>query len=105
MIAIVFAAAVVMAQAAPAADAANGPSAAPPAAKTPKDLSGVTVQGESLKKRAPPDPKEVVCHKETVIGSMFPKTVCAQRQEFAQRTREDQKDLRDSLLYNPLKSN
>jgi hypothetical protein len=81
------------------------PSAAPPASKTPTSVSGVTVTGEASKKRAPPDPKEVVCHKEPVMGSLFPKTICAQRQEVAQRTREDQKDIRDMLQYNPLKSN
>lgn len=81
------------------------PSAAPPAPKAPNSVSGVTVTGEAAKKRAPPDPKEVVCHKEAVLGSLFPKQVCAQRQELAQRKREDQKDLRDMLQSNPLKSN
>ena len=104
MISVIFAAAIVLAQAAPAADSSAAPSAAPPAAKSPNNVAGVTVQGEKAKKNAP-DPKEVVCHKEAVLGSLFPKTVCAQRQEFAQRTREDQKDLRDSLLYRPLKVN
>jgi len=104
MIAAIFAAAIVLAQAAPAADSTAGPSAAPPAAKAPNSVSGVTVKGEKPKKSAP-DPKEVVCHKEPVLGSLFPKEVCAQRQELAQRTREDQKDLRDSLLYRPLKVN
>lgn len=80
-----------MAQAAPAAT--------PPSA--PRGVSGVTVTGEVAKKRVV-DPKEVICHKEPVLGSLFPKQVCARREEFAQRTREDQKDLRDSVLYNPL---
>ncbi|WP_394764356.1 hypothetical protein [Phenylobacterium sp.] len=97
MIAVVFAAAVVLAQAAPAA----APNASAPPASTPHGVSGVTVTGDKPKKRVV-DPTEVICHKEAVLGSLFPKQVCAQRQEFAQRTREDQKDVRDSVLYNPL---
>lgn len=96
MIAVMFAAAVVLAQAAPAAT----PSAAAPAS-APHGVSGVTVTGEATKKRVV-DPKEVICHKEPVLGSLFPKQICARREEFAQRTREDQKETRDSVLYNPL---
>ena len=102
MIAVVFAAAVVLAQAAPAAAPnASAPPASTPPASTPHGVSGVTVTGDKPKKRVV-DPTEVICHKEAVLGSLFPKQVCAQRQEFAQRTREDQKDVRDSVLYNPL---
>jgi hypothetical protein len=94
--------------AAPAAAQATDPAgaAAPTAATAPpssKDVSGVTV---TAKKAAPGtlDPKEVICHKEPVLGSLFPKEICASREARAERTREDQKDLRDSLLYRPLKS-
>lgn len=89
MIGFIFAAAVVLAQ------------AAAPAAKSSNGVAGVTVTGEKAKRNAP-DPKEVVCHREPVLGSMFPKEVCARREEIVQRTREDQKQTRDSILYNPL---
>ena len=105
MIAAMFAAAMVLlAQGAPASAPDTAPSPAPPGSKSPNKVSGVTVQGEKPKKNAP-DPTEVVCHKEAVLGSLFPKQVCAQRQEIAERTREDQKQLRDSTLLNPLKGN
>lgn len=66
--------------------------ATPPAAETPpggKDLSGVTVTG---KKSTAVDlgAKEVVCHSEPVLGSMFPKKVCATKGELALRRQNDQ---------------
>lgn len=94
--------------AAPAAAQATDPAggAAPTAAAaapSSKDVSGVTV---TAKKAAPGtlDPKEVICHREPVLGSLFPKEVCASREARAERTREDQQELRDSLLYRPLKA-
>jgi len=96
MIGALFAVAVLYAQAAPAADQGAATNAS-----APRGVSGVTVTGEQAKKRVA-DPKEVICHKEPVLGSLFPKQVCARREEFAQRTREDQKETRDAVLYNPL---
>jgi invasion protein IalB len=93
------AASLVLAQAAPVAEA---PAAAAPAPAAGRDLSGVTVTGKT---KPDENSKEVVCHSETVLGSMFPKKVCASRQAFTERRREDQKWLRDSTLLNPLKVN
>ena len=43
------------------------------------------------KKAAPGtlDSKEVICNREPVLGSLFPKEVCASREARAERTRED----------------
>jgi len=87
--------------AAPAAAASAAPSAAPPAAGAPKDLSGVTVTGQ--KKGS--DPTEVVCHSEPVLGSMFPKKVCASRQAIAERRDQDQAELRKWTALRPGVSN
>ncbi|MGZ6040413.1 MAG: hypothetical protein ACXWKR_17220, partial [Phenylobacterium sp.] len=67
------------------------PIATDPAPPAPggKDLSGVTVTG---KKSTAVDlgAKEVVCHSEPVLGSMFPKKVCATKGELALRRQNDQ---------------
>jgi hypothetical protein len=86
MISAVFAAAAILfMQAAPAAT--PSPAAAPPAAST---VSPVSVTG---KKQAAvdKDPNEVICHSEAVIGSLFPKKVCASRREMEERRTNDQK--------------
>jgi hypothetical protein len=47
---------------------------------------------------------EVVCHSEAVIGSLFPKKVCASRRELTERRREDQqvvKDFQKSTIGGP----
>jgi len=75
---------------------AEGATSAPPAAPPPasgRGLSGVTVTGAQAKHRAL-DPKEIVCHREPVMGSLFPKEVCARREEFADRQRTDQAETR-----------
>jgi hypothetical protein len=97
-----------LALAAPAAaqttSPADPPTVATLAPKAPptssKNLSGVTVTAK--KAASDLDQKEVVCHKEAVLGSLFPKQVCATREARAERTRQDRKDLEDSLLYRPL---
>jgi hypothetical protein len=40
------------------------------------------------------DPNQVVCHSETVMGSLFPKKVCASRGALAERERSDQAQVR-----------
>jgi len=102
MIGAVLAVSMMFAQAAPAAAPDAAVSAAPPAS-TPHGVSGVTVTGESAKKRAAPDPKEIVCHREPVMGSLFPKEVCARREEIMERQRVDQKYVRDSQALRPWK--
>ena len=91
-------AAIVLAQATPAADPAGAPRAATP----PHGVSGVTVTGEKVKPGAP-DPKEVICRREKVIGSLFPKETCARREDIADRQRIDQKTVRDSQALRPWK--
>lgn len=102
MISAIFAAAIMFAQATPAVAAPDTAAAAVPPASTPHGVSGVTVTGEKPKKGAP-DPKEVVCHKERVMGTLFPKEICARREDIADRQRVDQKTVRDSQALRPWK--
>lgn len=73
--------------AAPATPASATP--APDAKPAGKDVSGVTVTG---KKSTATDfsSKELVCHSEPVLGSLFPNKVCATRGELALRRQNDQ---------------
>ena len=103
MIVAVLAAVTLMAQAAPAA--AGAPASAADAAKPPPagNVSPLTVTGA-----AKPDQVEetrVVCHKEPVLGSLFPKEVCATKREFAERRQQDQQQVRDWVAVKPLKTN
>ncbi len=99
MIRLIFAVVVVLAQTAPVAAQTAGPLAA---ATPTKDVSGVTVTG---KKAAPgaQDPNEMVCHKEPVLGTMFPKVVCARREDIADRRRLDQATTREAQAQRPWK--
>ncbi|HEX5263351.1 MAG TPA: hypothetical protein VFW13_07480, partial [Phenylobacterium sp.] len=47
----------------------------------------------------------VVCHDEQVLGSMFPKKVCATETQRAERRSEDQEQLRQWTALKPYKSN
>jgi hypothetical protein len=99
MIGAFLAATVLFAQAAAAAtpDAAG----APAAASTAHVVSPVTVTG---KKAAAADRgSELVCRTEPVLGTLFPKKICARRDELAQRTREDQKETREATNLRPWK--
>ncbi|MFI4965087.1 MAG: hypothetical protein ACHP9T_06940 [Caulobacterales bacterium] len=99
MIGAVLVAGALFAQAAPSA--AQAP-AARTASGTPNVVAPVTVE----RKRAPDAAaKEVVCHTEPVLGSLFPKKICASREAFAERRREDQEQLREWSAIKPLKSN
>jgi hypothetical protein len=86
MISAVFAAAVLFMQAAPAATPSAPPAAAPAGSGS---VSPVTV---TSKKPAAVDldPNQEVCHSEPVIGSLFPKKVCATRRELSDRRQHDQ---------------
>ena len=97
MISLFVAAGVLFAQAEPAA----APAAAPTAAEAPGHaVSPVTVTGKKTKTL---DPNEVVCRKETVLGSLFPKETCATRQELADRRNLDQATTRQSQALRPWK--
>jgi hypothetical protein len=43
----------------------------------------------------------VVCHDEVRLGSLFPKRICARKDELIQRTREDQAELRRNTALRP----
>jgi hypothetical protein len=105
----ILAAAVLLVQAAPVAAQTDAPAPAaavptPPAATPSKNVGGVTVTGKKVSPGAP-DPKEVVCHREPVLGSLFPKEVCATREDIAERRRQDQQMTRESTALKPLKVN
>jgi hypothetical protein len=40
-----------------------------------------------------------------VLGSLFPKEICAKREDIAQRRREDQQYVRETQALRPFKSN
>jgi hypothetical protein len=98
MIGAVLAVSVLFAQAAP--DAAAPPPAAAPAAPT-KAVSPVTVTGVKPPGAAGAKGDELVCRTEPVLGTLFPKRICARRDEIAQRTREDQKETREATNLRP----
>ena len=79
---------------------------APPAASPPAgaDVSGVTVTGKRIPE-SEKDPHEVLCHEEAPLGSRFPVKVCATREQFTERRREDQEQLREWVAVKPLKGN
>jgi hypothetical protein len=98
MFSAILSAIVLLGQAAPAA--APAPATA---AKPDSTVSGVTV----TPKIAPPDLQQarvVVCHDEQVLGSMFPKKVCATKQGLEERRKNDQEVTRDfqrSVIVGP----
>jgi invasion protein IalB len=88
-----FAAAILLLQASPGA---APPSAQPAAAAAPGSVSPVTVKGQ---KRSVVEDNRVICHRQQVLGTLFPKEVCATKAQFAERRREDQAELdRDTQL-------
>ena len=98
MIVAVFAAAAFLYQAAPAA--------APPASAAPatsgKDVTSVVVTGKRPSTDIG-DGKEVICHNETVLGTLFPKRICARREEILDRKRADQAEVRRDQALRPWK--
>jgi hypothetical protein len=82
------------------------PAAAPPASTAPatstKDVTSVVVTGKRPSTDIG-DGKEVICHNETVIGTLFPKKICARREEILGRKREDQAELRRNTALRPWK--
>ncbi|HEX3365500.1 hypothetical protein [Phenylobacterium sp.] len=90
MIGAVFAAAVLLMQAAPAT-APPAPSATPAASAS---VSPLTVTGRK-QQSGDLDPNQVLCHSEPKLGSLFPTKVCATRRETDERRRNDQEQARD----------
>jgi hypothetical protein len=99
MISAVLAATVLFFQAAPAAD----PPASAPVATPGKSVSPVTVTGKGARTAVPSDGATVVCHDEVRLGSLFPKRICARKDELLQRTREDQAEQRRNTALRPWK--
>jgi hypothetical protein len=91
MISAIFVAAALFMQAAPGAAPATDSAAAPPRSSA---VSPLTVTG---KKAAAVDlsQSEVICHSEAVIGSLFPKKVCASRREINERRLQDRQVVED----------
>ena len=101
MFSAILAATVLLVQAAPAAtESSVSPSAAAPAGGT--AVSPVTVTGVKPAKAAP-KPDELVCRTEVVLGTLFPKKICARRDELADRQRTDQAELRRNTALRPWK--
>jgi hypothetical protein len=98
MISAILAAAVLFAQAAPAS--APPASAAPPTSG--KDVSPVVVTGKRPSTDIG-DGKEVICHDEKVLGTLFPKKICARREDVLDRKRADQAELRRNTALRPWK--
>ncbi len=99
MIGAIFSAAALLLQAAP--EAATPTSTTPSAPAAAHAVSPVTVT--SGRQSGAPDPAEMICHKESVIGSLFPKEVCARRDEIAERRRIDQATTRNAQAQRPWK--
>src|SRR5471030_1357572 len=94
MISAVLTAATLFFQAAPAVSpATTAPSAAPAKSVSPVTVtplgSHTTVEAGGT----------IICHDEVRLGSLFPKRVCARKDELADRTRTDQQATRE--LQNP----
>lgn len=94
MIGIIFAASVALAQGAPAAASAMVESTAPSSTVSP-----VTVASKRASSKG--DGSEMVCRTEPVLGTLFPKRICARRDEVAARTRLDQKEVREMTNLRP----
>lgn len=103
-------AAALFAQAAPTATAADDPFDAPvvmvkpKAAEPAKTVSPVVVTPTPLP-GVEAAQSTVICKDEPVLGSLFPKKVCATRRELQQRTQQDQDEVRRIQAYRPEKAN
>ena len=82
------------------------PAAAPPASAAPatsaKDVTSVVVTGKRPKTDIG-DGKEVICHNETVLCTLFPKRSCARREDILDRKRADQAEVRRDQALRPWK--
>ncbi|HEY3948340.1 hypothetical protein [Phenylobacterium sp.] len=90
-------------QAAP--DAAQPPAAAlppvPAASPAGKTVSPLVVTPQA-KPTVKVEQNTYVCHREKVLGSMFPKKVCATKAQISERRAEDQEQVREWVRVRPL---
>jgi hypothetical protein len=91
MLSAIFLIAALFAQAAAETPAGPAPAAA-------ASVSSVVVQGQ---KSGVARDNEVVCHKEKVLGTLFPKEVCARRADLAERRQMDQEQTRAATSLRP----
>jgi hypothetical protein len=89
MISAVFAATVLFFQATPAVDHPAAATATPPG----RSVSPVTVNGQGSHASVEAG-GTIICHDEVRLGSLFPKRVCAHKDEMLERTRTDQQETR-----------
>jgi hypothetical protein len=102
MLNALFAAVILMTQAAPMATAGTTPEASAAAPGSPGTVSPMTVQS---RKKSVVDDSRVVCRKEVVLGTLFPKEVCATNAEFKARREDDQAELRRDTALSPYQIN
>jgi hypothetical protein len=74
------------------------PAASPPSATTPAAVSPVIVKGQ---KPSVTEDNQVVCHSEKVIGSLFPRQICATKAQLADRRFQDRQDLERGTALRP----
>jgi hypothetical protein len=104
MIAAILAAAALLGQAAaapapdPKAAAPAQPAPVSPVTVTPKTPEELKVQREALETK-------VVCRNEVVLGTLFPKKVCATIRETKERTAIDQAEHRKNIALSPMSGN
>lgn len=98
MIGAVLATAMLFAQASPAAEP---PPSAPGTGNVVTPLV-VTPDKPAAKGQ---DPNELVCHSEVLLGSLFPKKICARRGELAERKQVDQAEVRKWQALRPYQTN
>ncbi|HEX3888333.1 MAG TPA: hypothetical protein VHW05_12610 [Phenylobacterium sp.] len=99
MLNAVFAATALLLQAAPTAAPVITPASAPVAAQAP--ISPVTVQGQ---KKSVVEDNKIICRKEQVLGTLFPREVCARKSEIEERRRVDQAELQRGTALHPYDS-
>ena len=93
MISAIFAATILFMQAAPAATSGAAPAGSH--AVSPLTVTGKKPQTVDL------DPNQLICHSESVVGSLFPKKICATRRELAERRQQGQ-DQTDTFQRSPM---
>jgi hypothetical protein len=98
--ALIASAALLMQAAPPATPDPPAPAAAPTPTSAGRTVSPAVVTG---KKSRAVDPQEVVCRTEPVMGTLFPRKICATRQQLNERTRVDQQQTREATNLRPYK--
>jgi hypothetical protein len=96
MIVVLLAASALLSGAEPAAAAAPATAPAARMAQASTTVTPAVVNGKKA-----PDPNQVICRSEPVLGTLFPKKTCATRAELADRAAQDQKATREATSIRP----